>query len=282
MKTIRQASDMRVWSMRHKCAGKTIGFVPTMGALHGGHASLIREAVARNDFAVISIFVNPTQFAPDEDYGRYPRTFETDLELAEKIGVDVIYAPDAKTMYPEGYQTYVSVMRLTEHLCGKSRPHFFRGVTTVVAKLFIAVLPDRAYFGQKDAQQCAVIKRMTRDLDLGIEIVEMPIVRELDGMAMSSRNSYLSPSERERALCISRALHKAQAMLEAGERDGAKLTADLREEMSDVNIDYVELVDAEEIQPVSEVRGTVLLAVAAGVGKTRLIDNIKFTVTEKQ
>ena len=275
MKLIHTPRAMRAWSLERKCEGYSIGFVPTMGALHEGHASLIREAATRNDAAVVSIFVNPTQFAPHEDYGTYPRTFEQDSALCEAAGVDAIYLPGAKDMYPEGYQTYVTVEGLTEHLCGRSRPHFFRGVATVVAKLFAAVLPDRAYFGQKDAQQCAVIKRMARDLDLGVEIIEMPIVREPDGLAMSSRNAYLSPAERQRALCLSRALRSAEAMLEAGERNVKKLLAAVRDEMAGVDIDYVELMDAETIQPITEVGGTVLLAVAAKVGETRLIDNIK-------
>jgi len=277
VEVIRQPDEMRAWSLGRRGAGKTVGLVPTMGALHDGHASLIRGAVAGNDWAVVSIFVNPTQFAPHEDYDAYPRTLDTDAALVETLGAQVIYVPTAKTMYPEDYCTYVDVGQVAERLCGRSRPHFFRGVATVVTKLFAAVLPDRAYFGQKDAQQAAVIRRMTRDLDLGIEIVEMPIVREPDGLAMSSRNRYLDPEQRARALCLSHGLFKAQAMLEAGERVAATLLAAARDEMDAVEIDYVELVDAESIQPVTEVRGTVLLAVAALVGETRLIDNVKFT-----
>ncbi len=269
---------MRAWTLEQRKAGKTIGFVPTMGALHEGHASLIRASVANNDATVVSIFVNPTQFAPHEDFGEYPRTFEADSKLIEDIGGEAIYFPSAQSMYPEGYATYVDVEGITEHLCGASRPHFFRGVATVVTKLFIAVLPDHAYFGQKDAQQCAVISRMTRDLDLGIEIVEMPIVREPDGLAMSSRNAYLSPDERERGLCLSRALQRAQAMMEAGERGAEAILSAVREEMAEVEIDYAALMDAATIQPITEVKGTVLLAVAAQVGATRLIDNIKYTV----
>ncbi|HEO72399.1 MAG TPA: pantoate--beta-alanine ligase, partial [Candidatus Hydrogenedentes bacterium] len=199
---------MRAWSADRHCEGKRIGFVPTMGALHEGHASLVRASVAENDVTVVSIFVNPTQFAPNEDFDQYPRTFDADRQLCENIGADVIYAPTAAGMYPEGHQTYVTIGDVSKRLCGASRPTFFRGVATVVTKLFCAVRPDRAYFGQKDAQQCAVIKRMTRDLDLGVDIVEMPIVREPDGLAMSSRNTYLSPEERVRALCLARALHK--------------------------------------------------------------------------
>ncbi|MFO7976440.1 MAG: pantoate--beta-alanine ligase [Candidatus Hydrogenedentota bacterium] len=276
------AEAMRAWSEGHRASGRTIGFTPTMGALHAGHESLMRAAAKQNDVSVVSIFVNPTQFAPDEDYDKYPRTFEADCTMASRIGTRAIYAPTARTMYPEGYATYVNVERITERLCGASRPHFFRGVTTVVTKLLNAVRPDRAYFGQKDAQQAAVIRRMVRDLDMGVEIVEMPIVREPDGLALSSRNKYLSPEERRRALCLSRGLYTAREMLEAGERDPNKIIETVRETMADVDIDYVELVDAGEIVPVDHIRGTVLLAVAARVGETRLIDNIKFTVPENE
>lgn len=270
------ARHMLAWSREQRAAGRTIGFVPTMGALHEGHASLVREAVAKNDVAVASIFVNPTQFAPHEDFDRYPRTWESDTALLESLGVQAIYAPRADRMYPEGYATYVTVERLQDHLCGVSRPHFFRGVATVVAKLFNAVQPDRAYFGQKDAQQCAVLKRMVRDLDFPIEIVEMPIVREPDGLAMSSRNAYLSPEERQKALALSRALEQGQALLEGGERDPARIVEEVGAHMTDVEIDYIALVDSEEFQPVTVIDREITLAVAAKVGQTRLIDNIKF------
>ncbi|MEA3365002.1 MAG: pantoate--beta-alanine ligase, partial [Candidatus Hydrogenedentes bacterium] len=195
MKIFDTPEAMRAWSENHRASGRTIGFTPTMGALHAGHKSLMRAAADQNDVSVVSIFVNPTQFAPDEDFDKYPRTFEADCLMASRVGARAIYAPTAPTMYPEGYATYVNVERITERLCGASRPHFFRGVTTVVTKLFNAVRPDRAYFGQKDAQQAAVIRRMVRDLDMGIEVVEMPIVREPDGLALSSRNKYLDPEE---------------------------------------------------------------------------------------
>jgi len=280
MEIFRTAETMRAWSLERKCAGQTIGFVPTMGALHEGHLSLMRAAAAENDVAVASIFVNPTQFAPNEDFDAYPRTFERDRELCESVGVVAIYAPTASGMYPEGYATYVAVEKLTNGLCSRTRPHFFRGVATVVTKLFNAVLPDRAYFGQKDAQQCAVIKRMARDLDMGIEIIEMPIVRDPDGMAMSSRNQYLGPEDRRRGLCLSRSLFRARDMLERGERSAAKIVAAVREGMCDVDIDYVELVDTETIPPVDHIEHEILLAVAAQVGPARLIDNIKFTPPE--
>lgn len=280
MLVIEKASEMRAWSLAQRAGGVTVGFVPTMGALHEGHASLMRAAATRDGVAVLSLFVNPTQFGPGEDFERYPRTWDTDCALAKETGIQAIYAPDARDMYPADYSTYVTVGGVSEGLCSNTRPHFFRGVATVVAKLFNAVLPDRAYFGQKDGQQCAVIKRMVRDLDMGIEIVEMPIVREADGLAMSSRNRYLTAEDRTEALCLSRSLFAAQAMLEQGERDAAKLIASVRDGMKRVAIDYVELVDAESMKPVDAIRGPVMLAVAANVGAARLIDNIKFSPPE--
>ncbi len=280
MEVFRTAEEMRAWSLRQKCAGKTVGFVPTMGALHEGHLSLMRAAAAETDVPVASIFVNPTQFAPHEDFDAYPRNFEEDSGMCEEVGTHVIYAPRASGMYPEGYATYVAVEGLSEGLCSRTRPHFFRGVATVVTKLFCAVQPDKAYFGQKDAQQCAIITRMARDLDLGVEIVEMPIIREPDGLAMSSRNKYLTADEREPALCLSRSLFQAQAMLEAGERSVETIVAAVREGMSPVDIDYIELVDAGTIQPVERIDRPILLAVAAQMGQARLIDNMKFTPPE--
>ena len=274
------ADAMRAWSEEQRRLGKTIGFVPTMGALHEGHAMLMRAAAQDNDVAVASIFVNPTQFAPHEDFDRYPRTFEADRALCSECGVVAIYAPRKDAAYPPGYATYVNVEGLSEGLCGKSRPIFFRGVATVVTKLFNVVRPHRAYFGQKDGQQCAVIQRMTQDLEFGIEIVVMPTVREPDGLAMSSRNRYLNAEERQRALCLSRSLFEAERMMKAGERNAAHIVDAVRKGMADVQIDYVELVDAATIQPVEYVERTVLLAVAAFVGQARLIDNIKFEVPQ--
>lgn len=281
MKIIREKAEIRAWSIAEKAAGRPVGFVPTMGALHEGHASLVRASVANGDRAVASIFVNPTQFAPHEDLDNYPRTFDDDCALLESLGTQVVYAPDAASMYPDGYATYVTVEGVTEGLCSLSRPHFFRGVATVVTKLFATVLPDRAYFGQKDAQQCAVIKRMARDLDLGVEIVEMPIVREPDGLAMSSRNRYLAPEDRKEARRISAALFRARDMLAAGERDAAVITSAVRHAMAPLEIDYVSLVDADTMRPLDRVDGEILLAVAAQVGPARLIDNIKFTAPAK-
>ncbi|NLV41447.1 MAG: pantoate--beta-alanine ligase [Candidatus Hydrogenedentes bacterium] len=271
------ADAMRAWSRARRAEGRTIGFAPTMGALHEGHASLARAAVRECGAAVASIFVNPTQFAPNEDFDRYPRTFEADRAMLEGIGVHALYLPSARDMYPESYSTYVEVGGVSEGLCGGSRPHFFRGVATVVTKLFNAVEPDRAYFGQKDAQQCAVIRRMARDLDTGVEIVQMPIVREADGLAMSSRNRYLGPEERARALCISRSLFEAERRMRGGLRDAAAVVAGVGAGLAETRIDYVELVDAETMRPVAAVDRPVLLAAAAWVGDTRLIDNILFT-----
>jgi pantoate--beta-alanine ligase len=280
MEVIRDYRAMRAWSIARRCEGKSIGFVPTMGALHEGHLSLMRPSASENDLSVVSIFVNPSQFAPNEDFDAYPRNFEQDAALCEKEAVDLIYAPKASLMYPEGYATWVTVEGLSEGLCSLSRPHFFRGVATVVAKLFNAVLPHRAYFGQKDAQQCAIIKRLARDLDMDVEVIEMPIIREPDGLAMSSRNVYLTAEDRQRGLCLSRSLFKARDMLEAGERSADKIIETVREGMAEVDIDYADLVDAETIQPVERIEKTVLLAVAANLGQARLLDNIKFTPPE--
>ena len=277
MIVIRDAMEMREWSLARRAEGKRIGLVPTMGALHEGHASLMRAAADADDVAIATIFVNPTQFAPHEDFDKYPRTWDEDVAIATTAGIQAIYAPKASGMYPADYSTFVTVEGVSEGLCSLTRPHFFRGVATVVTKLFNATLPHRAYFGQKDAQQCAVIKRMARDLDMGIEIIEMPIVREEDGLAMSSRNRYLSPEERQRALCISRALFAAQYAMRAGERDAAAITDAVKAGISDLKIDYVELVDAASMKPVTAIENEVTLAVAAFCGATRLIDNIKFS-----
>lgn len=270
------SEEMRAWSLKQRIAGKAIGCVPTMGAMHDGHTSLVEASVAACDVTVLTIFVNPAQFAPHEDFDQYPRTFEADCAIADRVSVDVVYAPKASTMYPENYATYIEVERLQEGLCGNTRPHFFRGVATVVAKLFNAVTPDKAFFGLKDGQQITIIKRMVRDLDMGIEIVGLPTVREPDGLAMSSRNQYLSAEERERALCISQALFAATALMEEGERDSTCILDSVRETLSFLEVDYISLVDGYELTPVERVAGPVMLAVAAMVGKTRLIDNIRF------
>lgn len=278
MQVIRDAEEMRGWSRARRKAGENIGLVPTMGTLHEGHLSLMRECAKRDDARVVSIFVNPTQFAPDEDFESYPRDFESDFAKAQKMEMHAIYLPSASAMYPKGYASYVEVEGLQAGLCGNSRPHFFRGVATVVTKLFNAVKPDRAYFGQKDAQQASIIRRMTRDLDFGIEIVVLPIVREKDGLAMSSRNAYLSESDRKDAAALSRSLSEAESMLKSGERDAKRLVDTVRAGLKGVEIDYVELVDADEVAPLERVEGKVLLAVAAKIGTTRLIDNIIYEV----
>jgi pantoate--beta-alanine ligase len=257
--------------------GKRIGFVPTMGALHEGHLSLVRAAKAQSDVVVVSIFVNPTQFGPNEDLSRYPRPFERDRELLEKEGVDFLFAPAVEEMYPAGAITYVTVEGLSEKLCGKSRPGHFRGVTTVVAKLFHIVDPDQAFFGQKDAAQAAIIRRMVRDLRMPVEIVVCPIVRETDGLAMSSRNTYLDPSQRKQALVLSRALSRVREVFDKGERNSMRLIEPGKQVFAaepSVRLDYLEIVDPDTLEPLDTIRRNALVAVAAFVGTTRLIDNI--------
>lgn len=279
MKLVKTVAELREEIAAAKLAGKTIGLVPTMGALHEGHASLIKAANMENDFVVVSVFVNPTQFGPNEDLEAYPRTLDADCKLAESMGADIVFAPSAKEMYPSEDMTWVEVTgNVTKVLCGRSRPIHFRGVTTVVSKLFNLAQPDRAYFGQKDAQQVEVLKRMVKDLFFNLQLRIMPIVREADGLAKSSRNTYLSASEHEAALVLNRSLKKAQERFAAGERDAAVLTEAVRAEiaaepMSD--IDYVEIYRLPELQPVDgPLSGSNLLAVAVKFGTTRLIDNV--------
>ncbi|NLU41531.1 MAG: pantoate--beta-alanine ligase [Firmicutes bacterium] len=262
-------------------SGVTVGFVPTMGYLHEGHLSLMRKSVEECGFTVVSIFVNPTQFGPGEDYDRYPRDLERDLSMCESVGVDLVFAPGVSEMYEPDACTRVTVSGLTQNLCGRSRPGHFDGVTTVVCKLFNMVRPDRAYFGQKDAQQVAVVRRMVRDLNIPVEVREMPTVREPDGLAMSSRNVYLSPDQRRAALSLHRSLRTAADMIEKGERSAAKI----RERMIDIilssglaELDYVEIVDADSLRNIDTLKGEVLIAVAVKFGQTRLIDNIKVVV----
>ena len=248
-----------------------------MGALHEGHLSLVRAARAQCDAVAASIFVNPTQFGPSEDFSKYPRSFERDRELLHAEGVDLLFAPSVEEMYPKGAVTFVTVEGLSEKLCGRSRPGHFRGVTTVVTKLFHIVGPDVAFFGQKDAAQVVIVKKMARDLDLAVEIVVCPIVREADGLAMSSRNAYLDAGQRRSATVLHRALMQVQLLVEKGERRAAPLIAaaqDVFREEPEVRVDYVEIVDNETLDPVAEVSGGALVAVAAFVGATRLIDNI--------
>lgn len=268
---------MRAASRAARLARQRVGFVPTMGALHEGHLSLVRAARAARDLVAASIFVNPTQFGPNEDLARYPRSFESDRQLLENEGVHLLFAPPVEEMYPAGSVTWVEVEELSNKLDGRSRPGHFRGVTTVVAKLFHIIEPDAAFFGQKDAAQVAIIRRMVRDLNLPIEIVVCPIVRESDGLAMSSRNAYLNPEQRKQALVLHRSLVRVQALAERGESAALKLAAAGREEFSrepSVRLDYFEIVNPDTLDPVPEVAGETLVAVAAYVGTTRLIDNL--------
>lgn len=269
----------RTWR-RARREGRRIGLVPTMGALHEGHLSLVRVAKSKCDVIAVSIFVNPTQFGPNEDFSKYPRTFERDCELLEKEGVDLVFAPSVNEMYPDGAVTYVTVEGMSDRLCGKSRPGHFRGVTTVVAKLFNIVEPDLAFFGQKDAAQAAVIKRMVRDLNMPVEIVICPIVREPGGLAMSSRNAYLDARQRKSALVLSRSLEAVKHAFDQGERNPANLAAAGKAIFSEqplVRLDYFEMVNPETLEPVNQLNGEVLVAIAAYVGTTRLIDNLVLT-----
>ena len=257
--------------------GKSISLVPTMGYLHEGHLSLVKAARKHTDVVVMSIFVNPIQFGPKEDFEKYPRDLKRDEELATAAGVDIIFHPSANDMYPAGYSTYVNVERLTDGLCGALRPGHFKGVATVVAKLFEIIRPDIAYFGQKDAQQAIVIKKMAKDLNMGVEIKIMPTVREPDGLAMSSRNVYLSAGERKDALVLYEALKKAEELIGSGERDTKKIVKAMEGMIKSVptaKIDYVSIVDTANLKEVRSITGEVLVALAAFIGHTRLIDNI--------
>jgi pantoate--beta-alanine ligase len=276
MKICDTIDDMRV-ACRAARRGRRLGFVPTMGALHEGHLSLVRAARAACNIVTASIFVNPTQFGPNEDLAKYPRCFDRDRELLEKEGVELLFAPSVEEMYPAGAVTWVTVEGLSDKLDGRSRPGHFRGVTTVVAKLFHIVAPDAAFLGQKDAAQVAIIRRMVRDLNFPVEIVACPIVREPDGLAMSSRNAYLDPQQRKQALVLNRSLLRVKKLWEGGERDAVRLVAAGHEEVEkekSVRLDYFEIVDPESLDAVDTAAGGALVAVAAFVGPTRLIDNI--------
>jgi len=276
MKIVRSIREIKSELIRCRNKGRAVGFVPTMGYLHEGHLSLIRKARQGNDIVVVSIFVNPVQFGPDEDYGEYPRDLRRDARLCKKAGADYIFYPKVKAMYPKAYSTFVSVEGLTRNLCGKFRPGHFRGVTTVVAKLFNIVKPDAAYFGQKDAQQAIVIKRMAEDLDMGIRVEVMPTVREKDGLAISSRNSYLSSDERKRAATIYRALQLARDLIKLEDKDARGIIREMRKMLAPVatKIDYVSIVDPRTLKDVKTIKGEVLVAMAVWIGQTRLIDNI--------
>lgn len=257
----------------------TIGFVPTMGYLHNGHKSLIEKAKLENEKVVVSIFVNPMQFGPNEDYEKYPRDMEHDLQICADAGADLVFAPSADEMYTSKNLVYIDMDKLGEGLCGKTRPNHFRGVCTVVAKLFNIVTPDKAYFGQKDAQQLAILKKMVQDLNFDIEMVACPIIRELNGLALSSRNSYLSLEERSAALVISKSLEQAKRLLANGERNAdiiKKTITELIEDEPLARIDYVDVVDMNLLESVCEINAPVLIAEAVYIGKTRLIDNFTF------
>ncbi|MBI2059090.1 MAG: pantoate--beta-alanine ligase [Nitrospirae bacterium] len=276
MRTIRSNGAMQKWALDQRRRGKSIGFVPTMGALHAGHLALVRRARSIADRAVVSIFVNPLQFGRGEDLGRYPREHRRDAALLRKEGVDVLFAPGEDRFYPEGFQTHVEVEKISEGLCGRSRPGHFRGVATVVAKLFNIVQPDVALFGRKDFQQVRVIQRMVEDLSIPVRIIEYPTVREVDGLAMSSRNAYLSPEARERAKSLARALREAREIARRGLVDAGKVAVEVRGklEADGLRVDYVEARSGRTLRPEAVVRpGTVLLA-AVWAGDTRLIDNI--------
>ena len=282
MNIITSVSEMQCWSLAQKAAGKKIAFVPTMGYLHQGHVSLLDEGRKRADLLVLSIFVNPTQFGAGEDFETYPRDLEADAALAEPVGVDVIFAPTAGEMYPQGYGSWVDLDGITEVLCGASRPGHFRGVTTVVTKLFNIVQPDVACFGAKDFQQLAVIRQMVRELNMPIEILGCPIVREADGLALSSRNSYLSTEERRQALCLSQGLAQARRMVADGQRDAAEILQQLRSailQQPAARIDYLQICHQRSLQQQERVDADSVLLLAVFVGKTRLIDN-GFLLTE--
>ena len=270
-------AQVREWRRQ----GLTVGLVPTMGYLHEGHKSLIDRAVAENDRVVVSDFVNPIQFGVNEDLATYPRDIEADKRLCGEAGAHLIFHPEAEEMYAPDFSTYVEMQKVSEGLCGRTRPTHFRGVCTVVCKLFHIVMPDRAYFGQKDAQQLAVIRRMVRDLDMDIQIVGCPIIREADGLAKSSRNTYLNKEEREAALVLSRAVFHGESMMKNGERDAEAVLAAMRELIESeslARIDYVEMVDSDSIQPLTRAEGSVLVAMAVYIGNTRLIDNFMMRV----
>jgi pantoate--beta-alanine ligase len=278
MRTVRTVAELRDRLAGDRRAGRTIGLVPTMGHFHEGHLSLMRRAREESDVVVVSLFVNPTQFGPEEDLGSYPRDEGRDASLAEAEGVDLLFVPPVEEVYPSGFDTVVRVTGLTAVLCGdpeRRGPRHFDGVTTVVTKLFNMVGPDLAYFGQKDAQQALVIRRLVRDLDIPVTVAVCPTVRDRDGLAMSSRNSYLSEAERGRAVALSRALNAAAATVAAGEVDSAPVLAAARSELDRAGVEpeYLELRSTEDLSPVGRVNGSTLLAVAARVGRARLIDN---------
>lgn len=277
MKTLARVAEMQVAAAGLRGLGKRLGFVPTMGALHAGHLSLVRRSQQETDLTVVSLFVNPAQFGPQEDYLNYPRDLERDSDLLRREGVEFLFAPSVEEVYPADFQTYAAVERVSGPLEGECRPGHFRGVATVVLKLFNIVQPHRAYFGRKDAQQCAVIRQMVRDLSLPLEVVVCPIVREADGLAMSSRNAYLDPEERRAALVLYRSLCRARDLIQAGERRPAELVGAVRALIAEeprARTDYVAVVDADTFAPLERLTGRALVALAVWVGRARLLDNL--------
>jgi len=284
MKVAKTIESVRNLVKAARSKGKIIGFVPTMGALHIGHISLIEAAAKKCDFVVVSIFVNPTQFGPGEDFEKYPRPLKADLEICRKAGVDVVFAPSPQQMYPGENLTWVNVEKLTERLCGRFRPGHFGGVTTVCAKLFNIVAPDIAFFGQKDAQQAIVIKRMVTDLNMPLEIVVCPTVRQADGLAVSSRNQYLTRQQKKNAPLIYKSLQKCQKLIEDGVADSKTIINQMRkilQQAPSIKIEYISIVDADTLQELKKITGKVLTAVAVKIGSTRLIDNIVVDAGER-
>lgn len=277
MEQFEASTPIKTYLRKIQAGGKTVGLVPTMGYLHEGHLSLIRRAATENDLVVVSIFVNPIQFGPGEDLEKYPRDLNRDLQLSEAAGAQVVFTPSAQEMYGSDFRTYVHVKGLTDHLCGRSRPGHFQGVTTVVTKLFNIIRPDKAYFGQKDAQQALIIRKMVQDLNGDLEVIICPIVREADGLAMSSRNVYLSGDQRRQAAILYQALRAARQMIDAGERCAIRVIEEMTKLITSqplAEIDYVAVVDANTLSDLSQLSGTILIAVAVRFGSTRLIDNI--------
>lgn len=283
MKIITKITELKAEIKALKSNGKIIGLVPTMGCLHEGHLSLVRSSVKKADCTVVSIFVNPTQFSPNEDFREYPRDLKHDSEILEREGVDYLFIPEASAMYPEGFKTYIEVHDLHDKLCGRSRQGHFRGVCTVVLKLFNIVDPDISFFGQKDAQQAIVLKRMVKDLDLDVNIEILPIIREKDGLALSSRNTYLDPEQRKAALCLSKSLREADEMFKSGERKSARIIRRMEEIIKSealAKIDYVRIVDLNNLDPLARIEKEALIAVAVFIGKNRLIDNTVINTKE--
>jgi len=281
VKIVKEIKEIRQVLNKERAEGKIIGLVPTMGYFHHGHLELMKHARKECDIVVVSLYVNPAQFSPAEDYDSYPRDLGRDEALAEQEGVDYLFCPPDSEMYLLNHLTYVEVKGITEKLCGVSRPHHFRGVTTIVAKLFNVVKPDKAYFGQKDAQQVTVIKKMAEDLSFDLEIVTVPTVREKDGLAMSSRNCYLSDSERKEALVLSESLQLAQSLIDSGELAAARIKQEIREIIESkpqVHLEYLSVCDNKTLEELPQIRGEILIALAAKVGKARLIDNIVIKV----